>query len=117
MKQININGDNICILRNGQITADGVSIRNASTNSKTTKDDSSITVIVQGNVTNLSIEQCNATTVEGNVADLSIDAGNLSCNDINGNVSIDCGNIKCNNIGGKVKVDCGNIKYTGVEKS
>ena len=47
--------------------------------------------------------------IHGNVQEVVTKRGNVSCNDVYGNVKVQSGNIECDNVKGDVKTSTGNI--------
>jgi hypothetical protein len=76
------------------------------------KDVLQVSIIVHGNIDNLSIDTCNNLTVKGYVNNLETVSGDVGCYNVNGNVRTVSGDVKCLAIAGNVMTVSGDIRGT-----
>jgi len=75
-----------------------------------TPDAKNITIHVDGNIDNLSVDCCNKLTVNGNVGELKTLSGDVDVTgDISGNVETVSGDVEASVIHGSVKTMSGDI--------
>lgn len=95
-------GDNVTI-RNGKVIVDG--------KDHTPSDSKSISISIQGDLKDLSVDCCNKVDIKGNVGTAKTVSGDIDISgDIAGGASTVSGDIKCGNIGGSVSTVSGDIK-------
>lgn len=95
-------GDNVSI-RNGKITVDG--------KDHTPADSKTISISVQGDLKDLSVDSCSKVDIKGNVTNAKTISGDIDISgDVAGSVSAVSGDIKCGNINGSVSTVSGDIK-------
>ena len=75
------------------------------------KDHKEINIVINGNIDNLTVDNCNLITVSGDVREIETTNGNVEIEgSVLGNVETTNGNVKANHILGKAKTVNGNIK-------
>ena len=112
-------GNNVTIIGN-KVIIDGVD---------QTPDAKEISIQVEGNIHNLSVDYAKSIIISGDVVTLKSDSGDVSCrnvgiggvntgsgsveveNSILGDVNTGSGSVKAGTIAGSVKTGSGNIKY------
>jgi hypothetical protein len=122
MSSVIINGvkytGNSVVVKNNKVIIDGIEIKSYA---------NAVTITVEGDVEELTVDFCDSLVVSGNVGSLNTQSGNVKCKDVIGNLNltsgdVECGNIegsvqtlsgdiKCRNIGGGVHTSSGDIKY------
>jgi DNA polymerase/3'-5' exonuclease PolX len=94
---------NSITITNGKVIIDGKDV---------TPDSKTITISVEGNIDNLTVDACDKVTVTGDVNKVKTMSGDV---DIKGNVtdsvSTMSGDVDCGNIGGSIKTMSGDIKH------
>lgn len=96
-----VGGKNVRII-NGKVIIDGKDM---------TPDAKNITIQIEGDVSNLSVDICDKLSVTGNVNELSTVSGDVEIGgSVGGNIKTTSGDIKCGNIAGDVKTVSGDIK-------
>lgn len=96
-----VGGKNVRII-NGKVIIDGKDM---------TPDAKNITIQIEGDVSNLSVDICDKLSVTGNVNELSTVSGDVEIGgDVGGSIKTTSGDIKCGNIAGNVKTVSGDIK-------
>lgn len=98
---INYTGDNISI-RGNKVVINGVDV---------TPDAKQISIVVDGDVTELKVDNCEDLRIVGNVGRVKTMSGDV---DIEGNVTGDVetmsGDVRCLSVGGNVKTMSGKVK-------
>lgn len=74
-----------------------------------TPDAKEITITVQGDINDLSVDYAKSVTVTGNVNRLKTTSGDVECGDVKGDVITTSGDIECKNITGNVQSTSGDI--------
>jgi hypothetical protein len=96
-----VGGNSVKII-NGKVIIDGKDM---------TPDAKNITIHVEGDVSNLSVDICDKLSVTGSVNELSTVSGDVEVGgSVGGNIKTTSGDIKCGNIAGNVKTVSGDIK-------
>lgn len=105
MNSININGStfyggrNITI-NNGRVIIDGKDL---------TPDAKNISIQVNGDVHEMSVDACNQVDIHGSVGQISTLSGDVICHAVSGDVNTMSGDVRCQNVGGSVKTMSGDI--------
>lgn len=109
MATININGQtfkgtNISVC-NGRVMVDGVDV---------TPDQKQITIAVEGDVSELSIDSCNKLNITGSCRTVRSGSGDVNCGDVGGSVETGSGDVSCGNVQGNVETGSGDVKARNV---
>lgn len=80
-------------------------------------DSKEITVHIDGNVDNVSIEYCKSISINGDVGNIKTSSGDIECNDVKGNITTTSGDIECGNVGGNVETTSGDVKSENINGS
>lgn len=92
-----------------------------------TPDSKEISISIQGDIDNLTVDYCKEIKIEGNVNTINNGSGDITCSTvfngvksgsgdvesdtIEGDVTTGSGDVKCETITGSVRTGSGNIKY------
>jgi hypothetical protein len=102
------NGENV-VIRNGKVIVDGYD---------RTPEGKTINIFIEGDVNKLEVDACDKIYINGNVNELDNTSGDVTVNEIRGNVSTTSGNVKCEgNCGGSVNTTSGNVKANEIKGS
>lgn len=96
-------GNNIQI-SNNRVIIDGLDV------SGDHKDSKEISIQVEGNIENLSVDYAKSILVNGNVNSLKSGSGDVDCKDVTGDIKTGSGDIECGNVGGGIETGSGNVK-------
>jgi hypothetical protein len=112
MGQIVINGhsysgNNISVINN-KVIIDGVD---------QTPNGKEITITIDGNVDQLSVDYCQQLKISGNVNTARTGSGDINCTDITGGASTGSGDISCDTINGNVSTGSGDVEATTITGS
>ena len=95
-------GGNNLIVSNGKIIIDSKDV---------TPDEKSIIITVNGDIKEISVDNCQSVTVNGNAGQVKTVSGDINItNSVNGDVKNTSGDIKCGDIIGNVSTISGDIK-------
>lgn len=101
---VNINGvsykGSSVSISNGVISIDG---------KKVNTSDKVISIVVEGNLGKLVVDDCNRIEVKGSCGSAETMSGDVNCGDISGNVETMSGDIYANNVSGKAETMSGDI--------
>lgn len=96
-----IDGTNI-IVNNGKVFVDGEDI---------TPEGKNITIAIEGSVDNLDVDYCNNIYINGNANTVKTTSGDVTLNEVKGNISTTSGNVKCmGDCGGSINTVSGDVK-------
>jgi len=89
------------IINNGRVIIDG---------KDETPEGKHITIFVEGDIQQLSVDTCHQVTVNGSCGSAKSTSGDIKCAEVKGNVDTTSGDIKCGNVGGSVRSTSGDIE-------
>lgn len=98
------NGSNITIINN-KVIIDG---------KDQTPDSKEITITVDGNISELSVDYAKEVRVTGNVDKLTTTSGDVTCNNVTNGVKTTSGDVECNDITGDVVTTSGDVKAKNI---
>jgi len=103
---ITINGEtwigNSVTIKNGKVSINGNDV---------TPDSKSISITINGNINDLSVDRCESIMVDGDVGGLRTTSGNINVTgNVTDSIKLTSGNIKCNDVGGSIKTTSGEIE-------
>lgn len=106
MNNIKINGLSITggrnvTINNGRVIVDGKDV--------TGDDAKNITIEIQGDVAELSVDVCSTISVTGSVGKIKTQSGGVRCGDVTGGVQTMSGSVVCGAIGGDVSTMSGDV--------
>ena len=101
-------GDNITIDEKGRIFFDGEDV---------TPEGKVINISVVGHIDTIKAAACSTITVTGDVDTLDAGMGNVTCNNVTGNVKNNMGKVECKDVAGYVETSGGNVKCLSVTGS
>lgn len=104
INSLNYSGNNITII-NDRVIIDGVDV---------TPNTKNITIEVTGNLDKLQVGACKSITINGDVNHLSSSSGEVSCDNIRGNVETVSGDIEVDYINGSVETVSGDVHSTSI---
>ncbi len=93
-------GSNITIT-NGRVIIDG---------KDETPEGKHITISVEGDIQQLSVDTCHQVTVNGSCGSARSTSGDIKCGEVKGDVGTTSGDIKCGHVGGSVRANSGDIE-------
>jgi len=93
-------GNNISVV-NGKVVVDGLDV---------TPEQKQITISVDGDVDELSVDSCNKVTISGSCAKVRTTSGSVDCGIVHGDVNSTSGSIECKNVQGDVTTTSGRVK-------
>ncbi len=102
-------GNNIQI-SNSKVIIDGKDV----TNDHDTKE---ITITVEGNIENLTVDHAKTVEVHGNVGSVKSGSADVTCGNVNGNVQTGSGDVECSHIVGNVQTGSGDVKSNTITGS
>ena len=102
---ININGkqysgNNLCVSGN-RVYVDGKEVE--------AEDQKTITIVVDGNIEQLSVDSCKSVEIKGNVHSVKTVSGDVRCGNVCGSVQTVSGDVRCPTIGGNATTVSGDI--------
>jgi hypothetical protein len=92
-------GNNVTIT-NGKVIIDGNDV---------TPQLKNISIAVEGNIDVLDVDACNFVKVSGTVNSLTTTSGDITCDNVAGNVHSTSGDIECGDVGGSVQTVSGDV--------
>lgn len=92
-------GKNISIV-NGKVTIDGRDV---------TPDSKEITIAIDGNVEELSVDACSKVNINGACGQVQTMSGNIKCGAVNGAVQTSSGDVECGHVQGGVTTSSGDV--------
>lgn len=112
MGQIIINGrsysgNNLTVINN-KVFIDGAD---------QTPDSKDISITVNGNVNDLSVDYCEQLEISGDVYTARCGSGDINCTNITGGASTGSGDIECVTIDGNVQTGSGNVNAESISGS
>lgn len=100
---ITIHSDNSrnVVIKNGKVLVDGKDV---------TPESKNITIVIEGDINSLSVDECNALDITGSVGSVKTMSGDVNCGDVTGSVNTMSGDVQCGNISGNVSTLSGDVK-------
>lgn len=99
---VSYSGRNITI-ENGKVIIDGNNV---------TPDEKEINILVDGNINELKVDDCEKVTITGQVGTVKTMSGSVEIlGNVNGNVKTMSGSVQCDDVGGSVETMSGSIKH------
>jgi hypothetical protein len=98
---LSITGGRSVVVSNGRVIVDGKDV--------TGEDSKNITIEIQGDVAELSVDACNTIQVTGTVGKIKTLSGSVQCGDVAGSVQTMSGSVVCGKIDGDTSTMSGSI--------